>query len=216
LKELCESCEGHQVTRYTIVFMDKQLLLGTRNPARIQMVRQILEKTDILVYTLDDLEIYYEVEEDGSSTEINARKKAQQYYTIAKIPTLAMDGGLHIDRLPLDLQPGLMVKRLPGIASPTDQDIQAYYIKLLEGVGGTSPGTWTGSHVLCFSADRVIVYNFTFTVLFTKDPYGDPLPGRALDSLMIDPQRGKYYTELAFEDLPYYGLTRDFLFEYLI
>jgi hypothetical protein len=59
-------------------------------------------------------------------------------------------------------------------------------------------------------------YNFTFTVLFTKDPYGDPLPGRALDSLMIDPQRGKYYTQLAFEDLPYYGLTQDFILKLLI
>lgn len=193
--------------------MEKQLLLGTRNLARIQMVRQILEKTDIRVYTLDALGIHHEVEEDGSSTEMNARKKAQQYYAISKIPTLAMDGGLHIDRLPPGLQPGLMVKRLPGIASPTDQDILSYYIRLLEDVGGTSPGIWTGSHVLCFSADRVIVYNFTFTVLFTKDPYGDPRPGRALDSLMIDPQRGKYYTELAFEDLPYYGLTRDFILE---
>ena len=193
--------------------MDKQLLLGTRNLARIQMVRRILEKTDVLVYTLDELGIDHEVEEDGTSTEMNARKKAQQYYAVSKIPTLAMDGGLHIDRLPAGLQPGLLVKRLPGISSPTDQDILAYYIKLLEDVGGTSPGTWTGSHVLCFSAERVIVYNFTFTVMFTKDPFGDPLPGRALDSIMIDPQRGKYYTELAFEDLPYYALTREFILD---
>jgi inosine/xanthosine triphosphate pyrophosphatase family protein len=67
------------VTRYTIVYMDKQLLLGTRYLARIQMVRQILEKTDFLFNTLDEMGIQYEVEEDGSSTEMNSRKKAHQY-----------------------------------------------------------------------------------------------------------------------------------------
>jgi inosine/xanthosine triphosphate pyrophosphatase family protein len=193
--------------------MAKQLLLGTRNMARIQMVRQILETTGIHLWTLDELGIRHEVEEDGSSTEVNARKKALQYYTLSGLPTLAMDGGLHVNRFPPDQQPGVLVKRISGITSPTDQDILAYYINALEAVGGESPATWTGSHVLALSADRVITYNFTFTVLFTSKPYGDPLTGRALDSLMIDPQRGKYYTELAFEDLPYYGLTKDFIFE---
>jgi inosine/xanthosine triphosphate pyrophosphatase family protein len=192
----------------------KHLLMGTHNQARITMVRQILKGKTVTVRTLDELGIVHEVEEDGTSPEQNAREKAQRYFEMAGIPTLAMDGGLKIDRFPPDNQPGVLVKRMPGIqAGATDHEIVEHYIRELEKVGGESPATWSGSHVLAVSDHELIIHNIQFTVWFTKNRHPLLLPGRPLDSLMIDPERGKYYAELPYEDLPYYGAIRDFLFE---
>ena len=183
------------------------LLLGTHNPARIEMVRGILRETAVRVITLAEMGIYEEVEEDGQSTEANAIKKARFYFSRSGIPTLAMDGGLHIDRFAPEKQPGVLVKRMPGAGG----DILAYYIRELQAVGGTSPGTWTASQAFAISPDRVLSHTYTFAVQFTTQRRGETAPGHALDSIMIDPESGRYYTELSVEERPYYAGTRDFL-----
>lgn len=185
----------------------KRLLLGTHNPARIEMVRGILRDTAVRVLTLAEIGIHEEVDEDGDSTEANAIKKARYYFSRSGIPTLAMDGGLHIDRFPPEKQPGVLVKRMPG----TGDDILAHYIRALQAVGGASPGTWTASQSLAITADQVLSHTYTFRVLFTTERRGETAPGHALDSIMIDPASGRYYTELPIEARPYYASTRDFL-----
>lgn len=183
------------------------LLLGTHNPARIEMVRGMLRETAVRVLTLAELGIHEEVEEDGDSTETNALKKSRFYFSSSGIPTLAIDGGLHIDRFPPEKQPGVLVKRLPGAGG----DLLDYYIQTLREVGGESPGTWTASIALAIAPDRVLSHTYTFAVLFSTERRGDVAPGRLLDPIMIDPASGRYYTELAVEERPYYASTRDFL-----
>ncbi len=185
--------------------MPKHLLLGTRNPARIEMVRKILRGSLVQMLTLDDLGITLEVEEDGSSTEANAVKKARAYYSLSRVPTLAIDGGLRIDRFPTEKQPGVLVKRWPGVqAATTEADLLEYYRSELQLVGGESPATWTASNALAISDHQVLTHTYSFGVRFTAVSKGALAPGRVLDSLMIDPQSGKYYTELPLEERPYY------------
>lgn len=187
------------------------LLLGTHNPARIEMVRGMLRDTAVRVLTLAELGIHEEVEEDGQSTEENAIKKACFYFSRSGIPTLAIDGGLHIDRFLLEKQPGVLVKRMPGAGG----DALEYYTQELQAVGGSSPGTWTASMALAIARDRVLSHTYTFAVLFTTERRGDVAPGRLLDPIMIDPASGRYYTELSVEERPYYAATRDFLLSIL-
>lgn len=176
------------------------------------MVRGMLRETAVRVLTLAELGIREEVEEDGRSTEENAVKKARYYFSRSGIPTLAIDGGLHIDHFPPEKQPGVLVKRLPGAGLPgTGGDILDYYIHELQSVGGTSPGTWTASQALAIAQDRVISHTYTFRVLFTTKRQGETAPGRALDSIMIDPASGRYYNDLSVEERPYYASTHDFL-----
>lgn len=190
----------------------RQLLIGTRNLARIEMVRKILRDTTVAVWTLADLGILQEVEEDGASTEANALKKARFYRALSGLPTLAIDGGVHIDRFPEEKQPGVMVKRAPGIsADASSAEMMRHYIRELEQVGGVSPGRWTASQALAISESEVLVHTYQFDVHFTAAPHGTLAPGRILDALMIDPQSGKYYTELALEERPYFQPVRDFL-----
>lgn len=196
--------------------MSRQVLIGTRNQARIEMVRVILHGADIKTWTLEDLGIAQEVEEDGASTEANAVKKARFYRALSGIPTLAIDGGLHIERFPPEKQPGVMVKRAPGLgAGASSAEMMRHYIRALEEVGGESPGRWTASQALAISEDEVLVYTYQFDVQFTSAARGELAPGRLLDALMIDPKSGKYYTELALEERPYFQPVRDFLLDNL-
>jgi len=73
--------------------MRKQILLGTTNQAKLDIVRTAVEFLPIEVLTLDDLGIDVDVREDGRSTEENAEKKARAYFAEAHIATLATDGG---------------------------------------------------------------------------------------------------------------------------
>lgn len=193
-------------------YLEKQLLIGTRNPARIAMVHSILVGTPVKTWTLAAMGIIQDVEEDGPSTEANAVKKARFYRELSGIPTLAIDGGVQIERFPPEKQPGVRVKRVPGLGvQASSAEMRDYYIRELENVGGESPGRWTASQVLAISADEVLVHTYQFDVLFTAAARGELVPGRILDALMVDPQSGKYYTELPFEQRPYFPPVRDFL-----
>ena len=195
--------------------MNRHLLIGTRNPSRIDMVQKILHHSGIQLLTLDDLGIQEKVEEDQATTSANAEKKARSYYACSQIPTLAMDGGLHIERFAPDKQPGVLVKRIVKTDPVQDEnDITAYYQEALRQVGGESPGTWTGSQALAIGEQQVIVSSFTFQVWFTAQRHGDTSPGLSLDPLMIDPASNRYYTEIPVEERPYYRHIQEFLLEY--
>lgn len=117
-----------------------QLLLGTRNASRITLVRTILRGWPIELLTLDDLGIRTEVAEDGRSTAENAELKARAYFALSRIPTLALDGGLHIEHFPPERQPGAQVRRQEGLAPGAgDHALLEYYRRALENVGGKAP-----------------------------------------------------------------------------
>jgi len=91
--------------------MTKQLLLGTTNPEKVAIFRDLLSPLPLKVSSLRDLRITINVEEDGNSTEENARKKALAYCAASGLPTLAMDAGLSIAGFPDDKQPGVWARR---------------------------------------------------------------------------------------------------------
>jgi inosine/xanthosine triphosphate pyrophosphatase family protein len=196
--------------------MNRHLLIGTHNPSRIDMVQKILHHSGVQILTLDELGIKQDVEEDQATTLANAEKKARSYFALSQIPTLAMDGGLHIERFAPDKQPGVLVKRIVGAGPEQDDDaITTYYQNALRQAGGESPGTWTGSQALAINEQQVIVSSFTFQVWFTAQRRGAILPGLSLDPLMIDSASGRYYTEIPVEERPYYRYIQQFLMEHI-
>ena len=196
--------------------MPVELLAGTHNPARIDLIRAIVSETGVRLRTLDEFDIHSAVPENGASTAENAAAKARAYFALTGIPTLAVDGGLHIERFPPEQQPGVRVKRQDGL--PEDASPQAmldFYRRALQEVGGQSPAAWTASNALALSADELILEDFSFQVIFTARPFGQPIPGLVLDPLMIDPASGLYYTQMPLQQRPYYQLTAAFLLRHL-
>lgn len=183
--------------------MTKRLLLGTTNPEKLAIFRNILSLLDIEVLSLRDLHIAVTVEEDGSSTEANARKKAKAYCDASGLPTLAIDAGLFIERFPVEKQPGVWVRRIHGRGREvSDQEALDYYVCELKKIGGESRCTWDVSLALAITPDRIFCQTFADERIITARPSSVRRPGAPLASLTIDPATGRYYSELDHNDRP--------------
>ncbi len=183
--------------------MKKQILLGTANPAKVHIVRAALESLPVEILTPADLSIQVDVQEDGQSTAENAERKAKAYFARANMPTLAIDGGLYIDGLPEEEQPGAFVRRIPGRGQQaTDAQVLDHYARELAKIGGQAIGTWQGSIVLVVSDEQSYAATFTYRTVLTSKRRGSPSPGAPLDALTIDPSTGRYFSEIAWQERP--------------
>lgn len=194
--------------------MERAILLGTTNQAKARVVQAALDALglSIKVVTLGDLGIRIAVREDGKTTEENAKKKARAYFAESHIATLAIDGGLHIAKLPEEKQPGVLVRRIHGAErDATDEEILQHYIRELDTIGGESVATWDGSIALVTRSGEVLSETFSFETILTSKRKGCVSAGSPLDALMIDPGSGKYYSEIAWDERPDTRWVSEFL-----
>ena len=183
--------------------MKKQILFGTANPAKVQIVRAAVEPLPIEILTPADLKIQVDVKEEGESTEENAERKARAYFAAAGMPTLAIDGGLHITGLSEGKQPGAFVRRIQGREQDaTDGEVLDHYARELAKIGGEAVGIWRGSIALVVSDEQVYADTFTYRTVLTSKRRGGVTPGAPLDALTIDPATGRYFTEMAWRERP--------------
>ena len=183
--------------------MNTQILLGTTNPAKVHIVRAALEPLPVEILTPADLNIEVVVTEDGQSTEENAETKARAYFAAARIPTLAIDGGLHIEGLPEEKQPGTHVRRIQGRErDATDAEVLDHYARELAKIGGEAVGIWRGSIALVVSDEQVYAGTHTLKTVLTSRRRGSVTPGAPLDALTIDPATGRYYSEMTWQERP--------------
>jgi inosine/xanthosine triphosphate pyrophosphatase family protein len=194
----------------------KRILLGTTNPAKINIVRTALKTLPIMVLTLGDLNINYSVKEDGQTSEENAQLKARSYYDASHMPTLAIDGGLYIEKFSVDKQPETLVRRIYGEnRDATDEEVLEYYQKELEAVGGESAATWRGAMALMLVPEKMYTDTFFFKATLTSRRKGRGFPGAPLDALMIDPTTGRYYSEMSWQERPHTRWIGEFVKRYI-
>lgn len=91
--------------------MDK-LVLASRNKHKIAEMRDLLQPLGIEVLSALDFPELEEVEEDQSTLEGNALKKARYVYEVTGLPSLSDDTGLEVDVL--DGAPGVYSARYAG------------------------------------------------------------------------------------------------------
>ncbi len=91
-----------------------KLLIASNNINKIKEIREILNDPNIEILSLNDLDIDVEIVEDADTFEGNARKKANEIFSIAKIPTIADDSGLMVEAL--NGRPGVLSARYAGEA----------------------------------------------------------------------------------------------------
>jgi 8-oxo-dGTP diphosphatase len=178
--------------------MPHTLTYGTTNPSKIAQVQDALSNMDIHVVGLGNVDIT--VEEDGTTPEENARKKALEYSKVLQKPVLSMDAALYFDDIDDNLQPGLFVRRIPGYTHATDGEVLEYYQKLINNHGGTLTGYWEFSFALGWPDGHSDAFSARAPRLFVGTSHTEILPGYPLESLQIDPESGKYITELSKEE----------------
>ena len=136
--------------------VEKRILFATTNPTKLARVRGLLKHLPLKVLSLEDVNSFSQVIEDGITPEDNARKKVEFHYSEIGIPTIGIDAGLTIDLFPKDKQPGLFVRRIYRTGNDvTDDEMLGYYKKELNKVGGTSKGAWITAIALKTSLDTI-------------------------------------------------------------
>ena len=88
------------------------LLIATRNPGKIGEITAILEGIPMRIISLADIPAIPEVEEDGSTLEQNALKKARLAFAATRYPSLSDDTGLEV--FSLNMAPGVRSARYSG------------------------------------------------------------------------------------------------------
>lgn len=99
-----------------------EIVLATRNKKKIEEIKRITEGMSVSIFTLDDFPGCPEVEEDGTTFEENAIKKA---VTVAKFtgkPSLADDSGLEV--YALKGVPGTLSARYAGEGADDRKNVE--------------------------------------------------------------------------------------------
>lgn len=119
-----------------------QLVVATRNRGKLREISHRFAETGVTCVGLDAYPDAPEVEEDGSTFEENAAKKALTIARFTGSPALADDSGLCVDAL--DGAPGIYSARFAG----PDANDEANNQKLLESLKGL-PAKNRGAAFFC-------------------------------------------------------------------
>lgn len=195
-------------------YTEMKLLYGTGNPAKIAAMQRRLEGLGIELIGLKDLDKPIpEIEENGTTPLENAEKKARGYYEAFKIPVFSCDSGLYLDGIPEELQPGVHVRTING-KYLSDEEMLAYYAGLAEKYGNLTAGY---RNAICLILDENHVFKAmeesmaSEPFILTSKPHEKRKKGFPLDSISLDIKTGKYYYDLAPEELDQVAVEDGFL-----
>lgn len=177
-----------------------KILIATLNPGKVLEYKQILSVLPGMeAVSLKDVGFEKEkVEEDGKTFEENAIKKAKFFCSIAKIPTLADDGGMEIDFL--SGEPGVKSRRWPGYEA-SDEELVKITLEKLKGV----PREKRGAQLRCSIAiafpkeDKVYLAEGILRGIIVEAPT-KIIPGFPFRSVFFLPEIGRVLGELSLEE----------------
>jgi XTP/dITP diphosphohydrolase len=174
----------------------KKLLIATNNKGKVIELQDLLKDTGIDLITPADINLIFEVEEDGTTYAENASKKATAFARASGLISLADDSGLEVDAL--DGAPGLYSARYHPRAGANDADRRAYMIENLK--NKTHP--WTAH----FHATIAIAIPNQDVYIVEGNCYGEIISeergkgGFGYDPIFLFPELNKTMAELEMEE----------------
>lgn len=105
-----------------------EILLATRNPDKGRELGALLGRLGIRIRTLADFPSAPEVEEDGTTCEENAIKKAREIARATGMPSVADDTGLEVDAL--GGRPGVYAARYAGEEASYEDNCRKLLLEL--------------------------------------------------------------------------------------
>lgn len=179
----------------------KEILFGTTNEAKIKQVRGALALINIGVRGVADKEMLPKVNEDGKTAVENARKKALAYAQALREPVFSMDNALYLEGLVDEEQPGLNVRRMNGYPErPSDEQMLEYYSRLISRLGGKINGYWEFGVCLATLEGKTWEAIIKSPRIFVEKPSKIIVAGYPLESIQIEPESGRYISEMSQED----------------
>lgn len=181
-----------------------KLLFATSNEYKFNLMKERLSCFNDIELVNPKMEnINIDVEENGKTAEENAIIKARAYYEASKLPTIAEDSGLYIEKFSKSEQPGLFVKRINGKEGLSDAEILKYYInKLKEYDGRSLAHYYSGVCIIDENGQEHsdIIEEDEFLMTATKCKKVG-LKGSILNCISYDLDAGKYFDERSEEEI---------------
>ena len=180
-----------------------KLLFGTTNQMKFDLMKKRLKKLkDIELVSPKELGIKIDIDENGKTAEENAIIKAKAYYKVARIPVIAEDAGLYIDKFKKTEQPGLYVKRVNGKDNLSNDEVLNYYIDMLYKYNGRSLAHYYSG--VCVIDEEGNVFSDTIDetefLLTVKKCKKVNLKGGILEPISYDLDAEKYFDERTEEE----------------
>lgn len=192
------------------------VLYGTGNPAKLAAMRKRLEALHMEIIGLKDLnKDIPDVKETGKTPLENARLKAAAYYEAFRLPVFSCDSGLYFDNVPDNVQPGVHVRNVNG-KQLSDDEMLSYYSGLAEKYGDL---TARYKNAICFVTDKNHIFEAmepsmeSERFIISSKPHKNGIlkKGFPLDCLSVNIKTGKYYYDLAEEELDKVAVEDGFL-----
>lgn len=180
-----------------------KLLFGTTNQMKFDLMEKRLKKLkDIELVSPKELGIKIDIDENGKTAEENAIIKAKAYYKVVRIPVIAEDAGLYIDKFKKTEQPGLYVKRVNGKDNLSKDEVLNYYIDMLYKYNGRSLAHYYSG--VCVIDEEGNVFSDTIDetefLLTVKKCKKVNLKGGILEPISYDLDAEKYFDERTEEE----------------
>lgn len=195
----------------------KQILLATKNPAKIKRYKNGLLNRGIKLLTLDDIKVNLEIQEDGQDALENALIKARNYYQETGITVMAIDDNLFLENVPMEKQPGSFVRRV-NKKRLSDLEMLEYYINLVKeyGTDGKLNAYWL--YGLALIKDGLeFTYTWKSADFYLVDTKSETIEtGYPLNSISLNKKLGKYFTDLTESDKLLIQESDDQVFDFIV
>jgi XTP/dITP diphosphohydrolase len=173
-----------------------KILIGTNNLGKQKEIYAILSELKAEMITPTMLGLRLDVEEDGSTYQENAAKKAVAFAQASGLISLADDTGLEVEAL--NGAPGLYSARFAPGAQATDADRRNYLLQRLQ----NHPQPWQ-ARFRCILAIAKPGGSVAFTEGICQGeiiPDERGLHGFGYDSIFLIPSIGRTMAELSMEE----------------
>lgn len=173
-----------------------KLLIATNNQGKVLELQELLTGSGIEFVTPAQINLQLEVEEDGSTYQENAAKKAIAFAQASGLLSLADDSGLEVEAL--GGAPGLYSARFSPKPGAKDKDRRDFLLANLQ----DKPHPWTAH----FHATIAIAKPTGEIEFAVGNCYGEIISeergsgGFGYDPIFFMPELGKTMAELAMEE----------------
>ena len=194
----------------------KQILLATKNPAKIKRYKNGLLNRGIKLLTLDDIKVNLEIQEDGQDALENALIKARNYYQETGITVMAIDDNLFLENIPMEKQPGSFVRRV-NKKRLSDLEMLEYYINLVKEYGTDDKLNAYWLYGLALIKDGLeFTYTWKSADFYLVDTKSETIEtGYPLNSISLNKKLGKYFTDLTESDKLLIQESDDQVFDFI-
>src|SRR5574344_1308504 len=84
---------------YYNIYMNYEIVVATTNDSKMKEYRELIKGLPITLYSIKDLNLNIEVEENGTTYKENALIKAKALQKFTNLPILSDDSGIEINCL---------------------------------------------------------------------------------------------------------------------